>query len=126
MAATALDLVEAHCPRECSRYNFDGRSRGDNALTIDEHPPVRGEEPASQWILVDELDSGLSGRDPGRTVEWIGCHRRAEGESEQARGVRSTRCGWAHHREGCSICFLLAADIDVGEDIERMYRCAHI
>ncbi|CAN0405806.1 unnamed protein product, partial [Ectocarpus sp. 12 AP-2014] len=73
VAATALDLVEAYCPRECSRGNLEGPSGGDNALTTKEHRPAPREEPASQWFLVDELDSGVSERDPGRTVEWMGC-----------------------------------------------------
>ncbi|CAM9875727.1 unnamed protein product [Ectocarpus fasciculatus] len=81
VAATALDLVEAYCSQECSRGNFEGRLGGDSALTTKEHPPARGEEPASQWFLVDELDSGVSGRDPGRVVEWMGCHTRADAAS---------------------------------------------
>ncbi|CAN0255593.1 unnamed protein product [Ectocarpus sp. 4 AP-2014] len=73
VSATALDLVQAYCPRGCSRGNLEGPSGGDNALTTKEHRPAPGEEPASQWFLVDELDSGLSGRDPGRIVEGMGC-----------------------------------------------------
>lgn len=114
MAATALDLVEAYCPRECSRGNLEGPSGGDNALTTKENPPTPGEEPASQWFLVDELDSGLSGGDQGRTVEWMGC---AKGESEQAHGVgghtvvKVVQCGfcsprtlaWEKTSNGCTI-----------------------
>ncbi|CAB1111090.1 unnamed protein product [Ectocarpus sp. CCAP 1310/34] len=101
VAATALDLAEVYCPRECSRGNLESPSGGDNALTTKEHRPAPGVEPASQWYLVDELDSGLSGRDPGRTVEWMAC---AKGESELANGVggrtavKVVQCGFSSPR----------------------------